>query len=220
MTSKIPHLHTADTTEKPFIADFSAKFFAYFGYFRVFALVLGVLTLAGCSTARNHPVIVQMTDTPENGGRFRSTERQRDVWIAPQAIGNEILQHEQVVTFVEKPQGWQVPSTLEPHTVTPPDLPLEAGEYDGSALQRQREIIQDKERQIQKTTAELENIKSQTRQDLCQREQQIQASTKQLQETREKLNTALQKLDEIERAEQRKREEEAKPKPKPWWKPW
>jgi hypothetical protein len=220
MIRKIPHLHTADASEKPFLADSGAKFFAYFRHFSVLGLFLAVLTLVGCSTPGNRPVVVQVTDIPENGGRFRSAERQRDVWIAPQAIGNEILQHEQVVTFVEKPQGWRVPSTLEPHTVVPPDLPLESGEYDGAALQRQQEIIQDKERQIQKTTAELENIKGQTRQDLSQREQQIQAATQQLQETREKLNTALQKLDEIEQAERRKREEAAKPKPKPWWKPW
>ncbi|MDD2709226.1 MAG: hypothetical protein PHV34_14665 [Verrucomicrobiae bacterium] len=177
--------------------------------------------LTGCHTPPNRPVVVQVTESPDEGqqgeGRYRSIERQRDVWIAPHALDNEILQHEQIVTFVEKPQGWLIPSTLEPHAVSPPDLPLEAGEYDGSALQRQREIIQDKDRQLQRTSAELENLKNQTRQDLAQHEEKIQASARQLQETREKLNATLQKLEEIEQAEQAKRQQEQNQKKKRWW---
>ncbi|MDD2709085.1 MAG: hypothetical protein PHV34_13955 [Verrucomicrobiae bacterium] len=177
--------------------------------------------LTGCHTPPNRPVIVQVAESPDDGqqceGRYRSVERQRDIWIAPHALDNEILQHEQTVTFVEKPQRWLIPSTLEPHAVSPPDLPLEAGEYDGSAIQRQREIIHDKDRQLQRIGAELENLKERTRQDLVQREEQIQASASQLRETREKLNTALQKLEDIEQAELAKRQQEQNQKKKRWW---
>lgn len=193
----------------------------HFSIFRVSAIILPlVLALAGCETPSAQPVIVQVTDAPIPGERYRTVERRRDIWFAPQAIGNEILQHEQTVTFIEKPQGWQIPSTLEPHTAVPPDLPLETGEYDATALQRQREIIRDKDTQIQKTVAELENIKNQTRQDITQREQQVQTATKQLQDTRQKLDAALQRLDEIEQTERARREQEEKQQAQPWWKWW
>jgi len=185
----------------------------------LFTLALALALMTSCGTTSNQPVVVNVTDAPIQEGRFRTAERQRDVWIAPHAADNETLQHEQVVTFIEKPQVWQIPSTLEPHTVSSPELPLQQGEYDAEVLHRQREMIQDREAQILKTATDLENLKRQSQQTLAGKEQQVRDSEQKLRELQQQLSDALQKLQDIEQAEKLKREQELeKQKKKPWWK--
>ncbi len=141
-----------------------------------FIITVILLVITGCRTPSTKPVIVQVDPGEASGGRFRSLERQRDLWIAPQATDNETLLHEQLVTFIEKPTAWQLPSTLEPNTISRPDLPLEQGDYDGEVLKRQQEIIQDKQAEALKIMTELENLKHQSQQTLSEKDEQLKVS--------------------------------------------
>jgi hypothetical protein len=171
------------------------------------------LVLCNCSTQSPQPVIVQVDAPSESQGRFRVQERQRDVWIAPQATEDALL-HEQVVTFVEKPQSWQLPSTIEPHTVSSPDMPLEQAEYDAEVLRRQQEMIQDKENQIIKTQTDLDKIKQESQSTIKEKDQSLNELKKRVDTLQQELNSQLQKKAE---------EEAARNKPevkKSWWKFW
>jgi hypothetical protein len=175
------------------------------------------LLLAGCGTTPNQPIIVHLNESDEQGSRFRTQERQRDVWIAPQAT-DETLLHEQVVTFVEKPQGWKLPSTIEPNTVSNPDLPLEQGDYDAEILHRQQEMIQDKENQIIKATTDLEELRLQSQKILEEKEERLIDSQRKLEAAQKELSDSAQKrAEEVET--ERKKQDEMKPK-KSWWKFW
>ncbi len=228
MNSKSPHISVSVGLKKPLISNRHAKFFALFIRKAIFApvhpssFILLPLLLTGCGTTpREQPVVVNVTGEPAQGGRFRAAERQRDVWIAPQATDSDTLLHEQTVTFVEKPQTWQLPSTIEPHTLSNPDLPLEQGDYDGEVLRRQREMIDDREKQITKAASELENLKRQSQESLNGKDKQVQESEQKLKELHGDLAAALQKLESIEEAERlRKAQEEEKRNKKHWWKLW
>jgi hypothetical protein len=179
--------------------------------------IASTLILSSCNTTQPvQPLIVQVDGPLESGDRFRSQERQRDVWIAPQATEDALL-HEQVVTFIEKPQGWQLPTTIEPHTVLNPALPLESADYDAEILRRQRQIIKDKDDQIIQTNTEFESFKKETQATVHTRDQQIVDFKKRVEEMQKTLNENLQKLAEEEAAEERRLQEK---KQKSWWKLW
>lgn len=214
------HVSTAERLKKPFIADFRAKFFAHLRNFCMFASLLGVLTILGCSTTENRPVLIQVTEAPVQGSRYRVLERQRDVWIAPQVIDHETLQHEQLVTFVEKPMTWQLSSTMEPNAISKPELPLEVGDYDAEALRREREIIIDTQSKLKNLAGELESFKKKSSQEIYQKENQIRKTEGELQSTCDELTAARKRLEDIAAAEKLKQEEEAKHKAKSWWKVW
>ncbi len=190
----------------------------------ILALLLPLLSiLMGCSSTKNaksDPVIVQVTEAPSEGDRYRSNERQRDVWIAPQAIDHETLQHEQLVTFVERPTAWQLPNTIEPDSVSEPKLPLQQGEYQAEALKRQSEIAIDLLDKLQAVSTELDSSKKQSSQKLDEKDAQIRRSEQELQSTRDELIAAKKRLDDMAAAKKLKQEEDSKLKSKPWWKVW
>ncbi len=190
-----------------------------FSHISHLALCLLPFLATGCTTPSNTPVVVNVTDAPVQGGRFRAGERQRDVWIAPRALDQDTLLHEQTVTFIEKPQAWQLPSTIEPHTVSHPELPLEQGDYDAEVLHRQWEIIRDREIQVARITTDLENLKRQSQESLNGKDRQVQESEQKLKELHGDLAAALQKLTTIEEGE-RLRKAQEKQNTKHWWKFW
>ncbi|MDD2710097.1 MAG: hypothetical protein PHV34_19105 [Verrucomicrobiae bacterium] len=172
--------------------------------------------LSSCSSPKE-PVVVQVNDPPALAGRFRTPERQRDVWIAPQAVDNDVLQHDQTVTFVEKPSAWQLPSTIEPNTVSKPELPMEEGEYDGEALRRHKEMLAATQGQVQKLNAQLETMKSEAQKTVGEKETQTQEIAKKLQTTQQQLNEAIQRVNDLVAAEQQRQEQA---KQRSWWQFW
>jgi hypothetical protein len=243
MTSEIPRVLTADTSKKPFLTNPGAIFRGilaqtpHFSHFRVLAALwrslpaivplcgttagaLVPFAVTGCSTLSSQPVIVQISDPSPSSSQHRAPERQRNVWIAPQAIDNEILQHEQMVTFVEKPAAWQLPSTIEPNTISRPDLPLEQGEYDAEPLKHQQEIIADTQAQVRALNEEMEHLKVQAQKAIETKDTQVNDLSEQLKATQRQLGDASQKLADIEATEKRKQEEVAKRAKKAWWRIW
>ncbi len=130
--------------------------------------------------------------------------------MAPQAVGNDILHHEQTVTYVEKAATWQLPSTLEPHTVSTPELPLEMGEYDAGVTRVQRDIIAGTQRQFEDLSADFEKLKKQSSDQLKAREDHLQAVASDLLQARQEAAQASQKLGRMEAIEKRRKEEEAR----------
>jgi hypothetical protein len=223
MNYKTPRIDAANTPESPFISNPGANFYdvsAENPQFGLVAVIAGVfaalLAVTGC-TSPQKPVVVQVNDHPALVGRFRSPERQRDVWIAPQAVDNGTLQHDQVVTFVEKPSAWQLPSTIEPNTVSQPALSLQEGEYDGEALRREREMLTDTQEQIRKLNENMEKVRVDSQKAIAVKDAQLQELSKKLQGTEKQFQDASQKLNDIAEAERQKQEEAAK---KPKWKFW
>lgn len=173
--------------------------------------------LTGCSTSAPRPVIVQVNEPPAAAGRFRSNECQRDVWLAPQAVGNEILQHEQLITFVEKPSEWQLPSTIEPNAVSKPELPIQDGEYDETVLQRQRQLLESERQKAAQLESQLAQEKSEADLQLKTREEKIQA----LQTQQDATTLQLQQLTSQVESDRKARETEAALKQKKkWWQIW
>ena len=184
-------------------------------------LLLALHLTTGCRAPRNdQPVTVQIHEEATPTGRFRIPERQRDVWIAPQAVGDEVLQHEQVMTFVERPASWQLPSTIEPNAVPKPGLPLEAGDYDAEALRHQREIIEDARNQIRRLEEELEVVKKQVQRQATQKEDRLHEVSAELVSAREQLAAANQRVEEMNATERQRQENETRPPPKRGWKFW
>ena len=223
---KTPHLLTSPASKKPFLRHPLAIFLRKIRKKRLFegfahtAVILAVMwATTGCRTTDQRPVMVEVTEAPEQSGRFRVAERQRDVWIAPHAADNEILQHEQTVTFVEQPQGWRIPATMEPHTVSSPRLPLEEGQYDAVALKRQREMIRDQEGQLFQAAATMETLKRQAQADFVQKEKEARETSEKLQSTQAQLSEAVQEMESMKDAERRRQAEEAEKK-KRWWRFW
>lgn len=177
--------------------------------------------LTSCTTTSNPPVIVQITESTPTGGRFLSAERQRDVWMAPQALDGETLQHEQYVTFIEKPASWKVSSTMEPHSTPSPKLPLENGRYDAEALRREREIARTTQAKADQLSTELESLKSESSKGLQEKDEQIQKTEEALQVVRNRLEASEKRLASMEASEKSKVEQmTAKQKSKSWWNLW
>lgn len=185
------------------------------------AVSIAIWGITGCATGPKAPVVVTVNEPPAQGGRFRSPERQRDVWLAPQANGNEVLQHDQTLTYVEKPAAWQLPSTIEPNTVSKPDLPLEHGEYDAEVVRRQKEIIGDTQSQVKRLSVDFEALKKQSTDQLKNREDQLQTLSKQLLQAQQASSQANQRLADIEAAAQLKlKQEEERRAARQWWQVW
>jgi hypothetical protein len=233
MNAEIPHINTANTSKSPSISNPGAifrRFSAQRSLFDVLTVVAALfatlLAVTGCASPQK-PVVVQINDQPAydgrpacrslSGGRFRSPERQRDVWIAPKAVDNGTLQHDQVITFVEKPSAWQLPSTIEPHTVSQPSLPLQEGEYDGEALRREREMLTDTQEQIRKLNEDIEKIRADSQKAIATKDAQIRELFGTLQNAEKQVDEKNEILNNIAEAERQKQEEASK---KRWWKFW
>lgn len=185
-----------------------------------YTIALICLFLIGCATNDNKPVVVTVSEPPSEGGRFRTAERQRDVWISPQVVDNETLQHEQTVTFVEKPVEWRVPATIDPHTTSNPDLPLEKGDYDAGVVKRQQEIIADTQVKINKLSQQFEELKNQANSAIADKESKLVTVNQELQATQKQLNDANKRLEDVAAAEKAKQDADTKKKNLPWYKRW
>lgn len=185
------------------------------------ALVLALGFTGGCQAPHHdQPVAVQIHEQASPAERFRIPERQRDVWIAPQTLGDDVLQHEQVVTFVEKPAGWRVASAIEPNAVPQPAVPLEAGDYDAEALRRQREILEEARNQVCQLETELEVVKQRVRDQANKKEDRLREVSAELASAREQLTAANQRIEEMNAAERRRQANASSPPPKRGWKLW
>lgn len=179
-------------------------------------IVLGAASLTGCSTqAPKQPMVVQVTDGPESYEKNRSPESLREIWIAPYALDNDTLLHEQTVTFVEKPRSWRLLSAAEPDAVSFPKLPNEEGDYSLAPLKREREILADREKELQKVKSDLEAFEKKTQDAVLQRENDLKALSEKLHKTEEDRIKILQKLSDLE--EEKKQKEQPK---KPWYHFW
>jgi hypothetical protein len=191
-------------------------------YFTI--IVITAFGLTGCGTTQPQvslePVVVRVDEQSDSTSRFRIAERQRDVWIAPQALDHDTLLHEQIVTFVERPQCWQLPTTVEPAFKSDPSLPLEPGEYDATLIRKQQEIISETQTEMHKITQEIDALKAEKSMALAKKGEELSKLTQTLKATQRDLAVAKERLSDIETAEkQRKEAEAAKPKKK-WWQVW
>jgi hypothetical protein len=183
-------------------------------------IILTALFLIGCSSPKG-PIVVHVSDAPQEGGRFRTQERQRDVWIGPVVKDNEVLFHEQMVTFVEEPQMWRVPQALEPHSVNPPELPIHEGEYDDAVVRDQRRELEAQNESMKLLHSQLEEIKQDFELALKQREESLKSAEEKLNSSRLERDALSRELEKILEAEKQKASKaEPAQKPTSWWKWW
>lgn len=181
-------------------------------------LLIFPLALAGCSTTQTGPVVVQVSEPTTSANRFRTVERQRDLWISPRVIDNEIIQHEQVITFVEKPIAWQLGTTLEPNAVNEPTLPQQVGDYNDTVIARHKEMLNQARSEVAGLEKQVADLKKSSSDVLTTKDQEIQVLNARLSQAQDQISSISQKLDEINQSK-----EQSKPIVQPkksWWMVW
>lgn len=181
-------------------------------------LLIIPLAFAGCSTTQTGPVVVQVSEPTTSGTRFRTAERQRDLWVSPRIADEGILEHEQIVTFVEKPSEWQIATTLEPNAINEPTLPQQTGDYSNAVIARHKEMLNAARSELDDLEKQLADLKKSSSDVISNKDQEIQSLNAKLSQAQEQISSISQKLEELNQSK-----EPSKPigsEKKSWWMIW